>query len=99
MAFVPEFDYVRAYEIPAKVTSIEWLNRTSSQSTMSFVVANDKKIRLFKLRKEFIDYFKGGNLQDGDGHEDYNESSFVERYIQSNGQIVFPKTRAHAELQ
>ena len=62
MAFVPDFDYVRAYDIPPQVTSIEWLNRTSSQSSMSFVVANDKKIRLFKLRKEFTDYFRGGNM-------------------------------------
>lgn len=26
-AFAPEFDYVKAYEIPPSITSIEWLNR------------------------------------------------------------------------
>lgn len=54
-AFAPEFDYVKAYEIPAGITSIEWLNRQSNSNTMTFLVANDKKIRLFKLRKDFID--------------------------------------------
>ena len=54
--FAPEFDYVRAYDIPPSVTSIEWLNRHNQ--TMSFVVANDKKIRLFKLGKEFCDDFR-----------------------------------------
>ena len=26
-AVAPEFDYVKAYEIPPSITSIEWLNR------------------------------------------------------------------------
>ena len=28
--FENEFDYVRAYEIPPDITSIEWLNRSAS---------------------------------------------------------------------
>lgn len=63
MAFVPEFDYVRAYEIPPQITSIEWLNRTTQQPSMSFVVANDKRIRIFKLRKEFVECLRG-NVSD-----------------------------------
>ena len=55
--FAPEFDYVKAFEIPPAVTSIEWLNRQQGDP-MTFVVANDKKIRLFKLRKEFVDEFR-----------------------------------------
>ena len=81
MAFAPEFDYVRAYDIPPNITSIEWLNRTSHQACMSFVVANDKKIRLFKLRKDFMDYIRGNahrNMQDCDGQED-ESSTFVDR--------------------
>ena len=47
---------------------------------MSFAVANDKKIRIFKLRKSFLDKFGSGtgsddtehldNQQDGDGRQD-----------------------------
>ena len=49
---------------------------------MSFVVANDKKIRLFKLRKDFTDSFRGSNTQDGDGYEDSSgDSTFVERFL------------------
>ena len=51
---------MRAYEIPAQVTSIEWLNRNAWQSSMTFVVANDKKIRLFRLRSEFCSDFRSG---------------------------------------
>ena len=55
--FAPDFDYVRAYEIPPAITSIEWLNRQSYCNNMTFAVANDKKIRLFKLRKSYMDMY------------------------------------------
>jgi len=57
--FAPDFDYVRSYEIPPNITSIEWLNRSSMGDSMTFVVANDKKIRLFKLHKDFTNDFRG----------------------------------------
>ena len=98
--FSHEFDYVRAYEIPPNITSIEWLNRSAHSSTMSFVVANDKKIKLFRLRKEFVDEFRGRNR---DNQQDYDApvdqgSTFVERFNRSNGQLIFPKTQAHYQL-
>ena len=64
---------------------------------MTFVVANDKKIRLFKLKKQFIEDYRGSiheNQQDGDGQQD-EESTFAERFISSNGEIIFPKTAAY----
>jgi len=71
--FAPDFDYVRAYEIPPSVTSIEWLNRQSYGNNMTFAVANDKKIRLFKMKKNFVDSFRGSasdTMQDSNGLED-----------------------------
>ena len=64
-AFEPEVDYVKDYEIAPGITSIEWLNRYSLHSTMSFVAANDKKIRLIKLRKDFCDEFRTSNSPPG----------------------------------
>ena len=70
---------------------------------MSFVIANDKKIKLIKLRKELVEDMRGS----GDGEaaqleadrcRDPPDSSFVERFLQSNGQIIFPKTEAHTQL-
>ena len=67
---------MRAYDIPPNITSMEWLNSKNCSSTMSFVIANDKKIRLFKLRKEFVDEFRGKSSvdepqQDGEGRRDH----------------------------
>ena len=55
---------------------------------MTFVIANDKKIKLIKLRKEFVDEFRGTN--DTYHHEekwskdwcssDLESSSFVDRF-------------------
>ena len=95
--FAPEFDYVRAYEIPPQITSIEWLNRDRNSTSNSFVVANDKKIRLIKLRKQFMDEVR---RNDEENHQDAfdqidRESTFVDRFLKSNGQIVFPKTNLY----
>ena len=58
-AFMHDFDHVRAYDIPPSITSIEWLNRQTYCNNMTFAVANDKKIRLFKLRNRFVEDFRG----------------------------------------
>ena len=46
--FEQETDYVKSYAIPASICSIEWLNRVNTKNP-TFIAANDKKIRLFKL--------------------------------------------------
>jgi len=97
-AFTLEIDYVRAYEIPAQITSIEWLNRDRNSPAKTFVVANDKKIRLFKLKKDFCEDFRRG-AHSGPEEIEERDSSFVERFYQSNGQIIFPRTKAARELK
>jgi hypothetical protein len=64
---------------------------------MSFVVANDKKIRLFKLRKQFMDEVRSNCDENHSEQVEQvdKESTFVDRFLKSNGQIVFPKTRAY----
>ena len=81
-SFTHEFDSTTAYEIPAAITSIEWLNRSSDHPAMTFLVANDKKIRLFKLKPDFFEDLanEDENMQDSDGHED-RETSFVDRFL------------------
>lgn len=67
---------------------------------MPFVVANDKKIRLFKLRKDFIDDSRAHsyeNQQDAEGHAD-TRTTFVERFLKSNGQIIFPGSREYSDF-
>ena len=72
---------------------------------MSFVVANDKKIRLFKLGKEFCADFRRQGVAEEEIYEERDDgkepvdSSFVERFQQSNGQIIFPKSKAYNDLQ
>ena len=98
--FDPEIDSVKDYAIPPSITSIEWLNRSALSDTMTFLVANDKKIKLFKLRKDFVVDFRGHaheNQQDSDGYPETG-STFVERFIQSNGQIIFPTLQAYNNL-
>ena len=105
-AFAPEFDYVKAYEIPPSITSIEWLNQHSGTNAMNFVVANDKKIRLFKLRRDFVDDFRNHSyesqkdlVEERASDREYSTlSTFQERFLKSNGQIIFPGTQAHTDF-
>lgn len=72
--FEHEFDFVRAYEIQPSITTIEWLNRSTSvgAGNMCFVIANDKKVKLIKLRKEFVENFRR------------NESSGSSSYVRND---------------
>ena len=49
---------------------------------MSFIVANDKKIRLFKLRKDFLDYVRGDTAKSASDNMqlDNETSTFVDRF-------------------
>ena len=78
--FEQETDYVKSYVIPASICSIEWLNRVQNGNP-SFIAANDKKIRLFKLNQEVLDE------QSDSSEGDYDEEphSFVQKFHQSNG--------------
>ena len=59
------------YAIPPDICSIEWLNQVKS-SNPSFIAANDKKIRLFKLNQEILD-----DQNDSSEGEDDENHSFV----------------------
>ena len=92
-AFEPEVDFVKDYEIAPGITSIEWLNRYSLHSTMSFVVANDKKIRLLKLRKDFCDEFRAGSSDSSSAF--MNSNNYGNQYGGFNNYQNSPMSRHH----
>ena len=84
--FEQETDYVKSYVVPPSICSIEWLNQVPSGNP-SFLAANDKKIRLFKLNQEVLE----DQSDSSEGEADDEPLTFVQRFNQSSGQIVFPK--------
>ena len=73
--FEQETDYVKSYVVPPSISSIEWLNQVPT-SNPSFLAANDKKIRLFKLNQEVLD--DQSDSSEGEGDEE--PLTFVQRF-------------------
>jgi len=87
-AFDNEFDYVKSYEVPAGVRAIEWLNKYGTGSNRpSFLAANDKRIRLFRIRNTRLSDDEESMV---DELEDSKANDTFENRFRADGKIVFP---------
>ena len=84
--FEQETDYVKSYVVPPSIHSIEWLNQVETANPC-FLAANDKKIRLFKFNSEVIEEHSDSS----EGEFEDEPHSFVQKFAQTNGEIVFPR--------
>eukprot|EP00347_Sterkiella_histriomuscorum_P001605 403371389 len=50
----PEFNFQKTFEIPEKLTCIEWLNHGYKGLNPQLITSNDKVIKLFQIKTEFL---------------------------------------------